>query len=417
MALCILLFGFGTWATFTTLSGAIIANGQVAVDRNRQVVQHPDGGVVANINVSEGQTVAQGDILLRLDDTGLRSELAGVQGQLHDLMARRARLLAERDGLDAIALDTDLQLAMAQTPSVAGMINGQRRLFAARRLSHRQALDQLGKRKGQIAAQISGMQAQKQAVTTQHELLGDELKNQQDLLQRGLAQAGRVLALRRDHAELSGQLGQLQASIAQAQGRMTEIDLEMLRLDTQQREDAITQLRDLEFRLASLRETHRGLTARLDRMTITAPVGGRVYGLAVFAQRAVIRPADPILYIIPQNRPLVVAARVDPMHVDQVFVGQNATLRLSGFDQRSTPELAGVVGKLSADAFYDEGTGVSYYRAEVLLNPGELSKLPAGKTLIPGMPVESFLRTQDRSPLTYLINPLSDYFAKAMRES
>lgn len=232
-----------------------------------------------------------------------------------------------------------------------------------------------------------------------------------------MAQAGTVLNLRRTEADLQGSLGELIATEAQAEGRITEIDIEILKLGTQQREEAITRLRDLRYQELELAETRRALKDRLARLDITAPVSGIVYGLQVHTPRSVIRAADPVLYLVPQDRPLVIAAQVAPTDVDQIFVGQAVTLRFPALDQRSTPELFGSVKQISADAFEDQASKLSYYRTEIELNPGQLETLPEGTVLIPGMPVEGYIRTADRTPLGYLVKPLADYFVRAFRES
>jgi HlyD family secretion protein len=226
-----------------------------------------------------------------------------------------------------------------------------------------------------------------------------------------------VLSLQREEARLLGTVGELTAQRAQAGERMTEIELQILGLSSARREEAITRLRDLQFSELELSERRRTLRRQLERLDIRAPVSGIVYGMQVFAPQSVIRPADPVLFLIPQDRPLVIATQVQAVDVDQIFVGQEVTLRFSAFDQRRTPELQGTVTLVSADVFQNETSGQSYYRAEVELNAGEMGRLPAGMTLIPGMPVEAFVRTADRSPLDYLIKPLADYFAKAFRDS
>ncbi|WP_251411428.1 HlyD family type I secretion periplasmic adaptor subunit [Lutimaribacter degradans] len=416
ITLVVLVGGFGGWAAFTNLSGAIIAGGQIEVDQNRQVVQHPDGGVVADILVDEGDTVVADQMLIRLDASRLRSDLAIVEGQLYEILARRARLEAERDGVDALQFDPLLSRAVAERAEVQDLMDGQRRLFSARAESIANEVDQLKKRRGQIANQVDGIAAQQKALDEQLTLIERELTDQQSLLDRGLAQVSRVLTLQRERARLSGQMGELAAQKAQAEGRMTEIDIEVIKLRNRHREDAISNLRDLQFRELELVEQRRALKERLDRLDIRAPVGGVVYGLQVFAPRSVVRAADPVLFVVPQDRPLVIAARVDPIHIDQISVGQQVTLRFSALDQRTTPELTGTVQLISADAFTDEGRGISYYRAEITLSEGEQAKLPEGVSLIPGMPVEAFIRTADRTPLAYLVKPLTDYFAKAFRE-
>ena len=415
--LLVLVGGFGGWAVFANISGAIIASGQVEVDQNRQVVQHPDGGVVSEILVDEGDMVQAGDLLIRLDPINLASELAIVESQLFEVTARRGRLEAERDGTDTITFDAELLTLAQNRPEVLDLIDGQSRLFEARNISLQKATEQLGKRRTQITTQVDGIDAQKVSLETQIGLIRKELADQQTLLDSGLAQATRVLSLQREEARLDGQRGELIASGAQALERMTEIDIEILKLGTARREDAITQLRDLQVRELELAEQRRALMSRLNRLDIRAPVSGIVYSKQVFTPRSVIRPADPVLYLIPQDRPLIVAAQVEPIHIDQIFVSQKVTVRFSAFDSRTTPELFGTVVQISADAFTDERSQRTYYRAEIRLPEGEINKLPEGLVMIPGMPVETFIRTKDRSPLAYLIKPISDYFAKAFRES
>ncbi|KIC37800.1 HlyD family type I secretion periplasmic adaptor subunit [Leisingera sp. ANG-M7] len=417
ISLLVLVGGFGSWSVLSSISGAVVATGRIEVDRNRQVVQHLDGGIVDEILVDEGDTVSEGDTLIRLDANELTSQLVITEGQLFELMARRGRLEAERDEDAEIRFDPELLEIAGIQPEVADLVEGQQRLFQARRDTTAREIEQLEKRRVQIEEQIRGIQAQQTSLKVQLDLIGEELGNQQSLLDRGLAQAATVLNLRRTQASLDGQLGELVASEAQAEGRITEIDIEILKLGTGQREEAITRLRDLRYQELELAETRRSLQQRLARLDITAPVSGVVYGLQVQTPRSVIRPADPVLYLVPQDRPLVIAAQVAPTDIDQLYTGQEVTVRFSALDQRSTPELFGQVTQVSADAFEDQGSGISYYRAEIELNPGEQGRLPAGTVLIPGMPVESYIRTADRSPLAYLVKPLADYFNKAFRES
>ncbi|OBY28635.1 HlyD family type I secretion periplasmic adaptor subunit [Leisingera sp. JC1] len=417
ISLLVLVGGFGSWSVLSSISGAVVATGRIEVDRNRQVVQHLDGGIVDEILVDEGDTVSEGDTLIRLDANELTSQLVITEGQLFELMARRGRLEAERDEAAEIRFEPELLEIAGTQPEVADLVEGQQRLFQARRDTTAREIEQLEKRRVQIEEQIRGIQAQQTSLKVQLDLIGEELGNQQSLLDRGLAQAATVLNLRRTQASLDGQLGELVASEAQAEGRITEIDIEILKLGTGQREEAITRLRDLRYQELELAETRRSLQQRLARLDITAPVSGVVYGLQVQTPRSVIRPADPVLYLVPQDRPLVIAAQVAPTDIDQLYTGQEVTVRFSALDQRSTPELFGQVTQVSADAFEDQGSGISYYRAEIELNPGEQGRLPAGTVLIPGMPVESYIRTADRSPLAYLVKPLADYFNKAFRES
>jgi HlyD family type I secretion membrane fusion protein len=415
IAIVVLVGGFGTWAMESEIKGAIIAHGRIEVDQNRQVVQHLDGGVVSEILVKEGDTVTEGQVMIRLDAESLQSELAVIEGQLFEVLARRARFEAERD--DATELTFDPLLVETTNPIAPGLMEGQRRLFQARIESEEQEVSQLAKQREQIGNQIEGIIAQQAAIETQSELINEELVNQQSLLDRGLAEASNVLALERQQASLLGQSGELTASKAGTEGRQTEIDIQILRIATARREDANTRLRDLQFNEIELGEKRRALITRLERLDLRAPVSGIVYGMAVFTPRSVIRPAEPVLYLVPQDRPLVIATQVQPSNIDSVFVGQDVSLRFSAFDQRETPELFGTVVQVSADAFTDQGSQVSYYRAEIQLNEGEMARLDPNLHLIPGMPVEAFISTTSRSPMAYLLKPLADYFVKAFRET
>lgn len=411
-----LVLGFGLWATLTHISGAIVAQGQIEVERDRQVVQHPDGGVVAEILVSEGARVEAGQILLRLDGAALNSELTIVEGQLSELAGRSARLTAERDGVAKLDFPADI-LALAQTsPEVAAQLDGQRRLFEARAATLAEQGKLLSQRTDQITAQSNGIAAQGVALTRQLALIEQELASQQSLLDKGLAQAGTVLALQREQARLEGQIGELQAELARTEGQVTEIEIEMSSLDTTRREEATTELRQVGPLLLELAERRRALRERIARLEIRAPVAGVVLGLQVTTPQAVLRPAEPVLYVIPQDRPLVITARIAPIHIDEVSVGQAAELVFPAFSARDTPRLTGRVTRVSADALSDPQSGATYYTAELELAEGERTRL-GDRVLVPGMPVEVFLQTGRRTPLAYLVKPFTDYFTHAFRES
>ena len=412
IALLVLVGGFGTWAVMAQITGAVIASGQIEVDRNRQVIQHPDGGVVDAILVQEGDAVVKGDTLIRLDASLLKSELAVVEGQLFEIIAPRGRLEAERDGETALTFNP----LLSDVPQGPSLIAGQTRLFDARLESNMRAIEQLQQQRAQISSQISGIAAQQTALATQSDLIQQELTDQQTLLRQQLIQASRVLALQRQEANLLGRVGELTASAAQAAERRTEIEIQILTLASTRREEAITRLRDLQYNELELSERSRTLRQRLGRLDLRAPVSGIVYGMQVFAEQSVISGAEPVMFLVPQDRPLVIATKVQPTDIDQIHLGQDVTLRFSAFDQRRTPELMGTVTLVSADIFLDDATQVSYYQAEVQLNEGEAEKLPEDMVLIPGMRVEAFVRTADRSPMDYLLKPLADYFAKAFRE-
>ena len=416
IAIAALLVGFGGWAIKANIAGAIIAPGTLELAQNRQVIQHPDGGVVARVLVGEGDVVQAGDTLIALEASQLQPQLSITESQLFDILARIARLTAERDALDALPIDPLLAQASRDTPELRHLITGQERLFRARAASAAQAVEQLSKRQSQITSQLDGIHAQQDAITRQLTLLQQELDAQQVLLDKGLAQASRVLSLRREDARLRGQLGELAASAAQSAGRITEIDLEILRLQTQREEDAITQLRDLQATAFELREQRVTLRDQINRLTITAPMTGQVFGLTVFAERAVIRAAEPLLYIVPQDQPLTITGQISPINIDEVYMGQQVTLHFATFDARTTPVIHGRVAGISGDVFTDEATGQPFYRVEMALNDGELARL-GDVALVPGMPVDAFIQTAKRTPIAYLIKPLADYFNRAFRET
>lgn len=414
--LALLLGGFGLWSVSSQISGAVVATGQIEVDQSRQIVQHPDGGVVETVAVREGQAVAAGELLLRLDGSAMQSELDIVETQLFEAMSRRARLEAERDDAPAILTPAELADAAARDPDIAELLDGQSRLFEARRDTLLKQIEQLGKRAEQAKAQTDGIEAQRVAGERQLDLIRSELDDTRSLMEKGLAQMSRVTALEREEAGLMGQLGELAALRARTEGQITEIELESLRLAAARREEANEQLRDVTSAELELRERYRALAERIARLEIRAPVSGLVLGLRVTTPRAVIRPADPVLYLVPQDRPLVISVRVSPYNVDEVHLDQDVRLVLPGVQGRLMPEITGRVSVVSADAFTDDTTGQSFYRAEILLDPSEMAKLE-GQPLLPGMPVEAFIQTGDRTPLAYLLQPLTDYFRRAFRET
>lgn len=416
VALAVLVGGFGGWAIFSNIAGAVITSGRLEVESNRQVVQHVDGGIVTDIFAKEGDTVKAGDVLFRLDGTILQSELSIVETQLFEMMARRARLEAERDGAAQVVFEDELLQAAENRPDVREQVDGQARLFDARRSTLARQLEQLGEQRNQIVSQITGIDAQIAAMKTQVDLIAKELADQQTLLQKGLAESSRVSALEREKARLEGVSGELIASRGQSEERISEIEIERLRLEASYREEASTQLRDIGSQELELAERRRALVEQMARLEVKAPVSGIVLGVQVNTPQAVVRPADPMLYIVPQDRPLVIASQVSVIDVDQVHPGQEVELVFSAFSSRTTPHLKGHVVSVSPDAFTDQNSGMSFYRAEIELDPGEREKLE-GLTLIPGMPVEAFIKTEERSPMSYMLKPFTDYFSHAFRET
>jgi len=419
LTLGVLVFGFGAWAGLSRISGAIIALGQLEVEQNRQIVQHPDGGVVAHIKVVEGARVVAGDVMLQLDGTSLQSDLNVVENRLFEMLARRARLEAERDNAKTLSFPAELAALQTESPELAGRIEalmaGQRSLLAARQETRDGLIAQLQQRRAQIDTQVEGITAQIAATDRQIALVAQERATQADLLERGLAQAARVLTLDREAARLQGARGALLAERASAAERQAEIAQQILSLGAQSREDAQTELREISATEVELFEQRHALREQIARLDIRAPVSGVVYGLQVTTPRAVLRAAEPALFVVPQDRPLVISARVNPSDIDQVRAGQDAVVLFSGLNLRDLPQLGAVVTKVSADAFTNAELAQSFYRVELELRDDSRALL-ADQTLLPGMPVEVFLQTGERTPLQYLTEPFLAYFSRALRE-
>ncbi|MEM7523075.1 MAG: HlyD family type I secretion periplasmic adaptor subunit [Pseudomonadota bacterium] len=413
--LVVLIFGFGAWSAFANIAGAIVGQGKLKVESERQIVQHPEGGVVKEILVKEGDTVQAGDVLIRLDDKLLNADLAIAEGQLYEIVSRSGRLEAERDGLDLPVFDEEVLIASRTNENVASLIEGQRRLFTARADTVKRETEQLRERQTQISEEITGAEAQQIALVSQLEFVAQELADLKTLQAKGLAQASRVLALERENARLLGQRGELIATIAGLKGQISEIEIQMLGAQSGRREEAISQLRELEYREYELREQRNTLVERMERLEITAPRPGRVIGMTIFTIRSVIQAAEPLLYVVPNDVDLVVEAQIETINVDQVYPGQAARLRFSAFSARTTPEIMGSVIRISPDAFTDDATGRSYYMAQLTIDEEEYSKLD-GLELVAGMPVETYIQTGDRTPLNYFTKPLTDYFNRALRE-
>jgi len=413
--LVLLVGGLGGWAATAKLKGAVIASGHLRVEAQRQVVQHPDGGVVGEILVREGDRVEAGAVLIRLDGVKLQSELTVLESQLWELIARRGRLDAEQTDADAITFDPEIIEAAAGDPSVRGLLDGQQAQFDASRSTLQREIEVLKEQQVQIREQIIGSEAEISALERQSQLIEKELVDQRGLLAKGLAQATRVLALEREAASLAGERGQRMAQTAQLKGQIAEIEIEQLRLAASRREEAVTTLRDIGFRELELKERRIALKDQLSRLDVRAPLAGIVLDMTVHALKSVVRAAEPILHIVPTDSDLVVDAQVEPINIDSVQPGQEAVLRFSAFNTRTTPELVGTVARVSPDAFVDEQSKRSFYRAEVVLQEGEIEKL-GELALVAGMPVEVFIQTGERTPFNYLVKPISDYFVRAGRE-
>lgn len=406
MAIGLLVLGFGLWTGLMPIAAAIAVPGVVEVADRRQPVQHPDGGQVARLAVHEGDHVEAGDILLTLDGDVLRTQRAILAGQYHEILARRGRMEAERDGADAPDFAPGLLRAAAADPAVQGLIRGQAALFAARRTTLSQEDAQLAERRRQLRRAEEGLAAQAGATDRQTELIARELADQRTLLDKGLTQAARVLALEREAAALAGTAGEILAQRGEIAARQAEIALERTRLVSTRQEDALRELRDLGYRELEIAERLSAAEAALSRLTLVAAEAGTVHGLTV-SPGSVLRPGDTAMSIVPDRRPRVIAVRIAARDAEQVFSGQTARIRPPHGDGRAE-EIAGTLERLSADAFADERTGTGFYRGEITV--------PPETALRPGLPVEVFLRTGEHTALEYLTRPLIRSIARAWRE-
>ncbi|GLR46175.1 HlyD family type I secretion periplasmic adaptor subunit [Mesorhizobium amorphae] len=415
VATCILLVGgVGSLAAVTDISGAVIATGTLVVDSNVKKVQHPTGGVVGEIRVREGDAVKSGDILVRLDATLTRTNLAIIAKGLDEFEARLARLEAERDG--RVTITFPQQVASRENdPVIARILAEERSLFEFRRRARIGQKAQLAERIAQLAEEISGLTEQKGAKRQEIELIGTELDGIRKLWEKKYVSIQRMTALQRDAIKLEGEHGQLTASIAQAKGRCEEIELQIVQIDQDLHSQVAAELREVQGRISEFVERKVAAEDELKRVDIRSPQDGIVHQLAVHTVGGVLSAGEPIMLIVPVADKLTVEARIAPQDIDQLTSGQNAVLRLSAFNQQTTPQLTGVLTNISADLTIDERSGVGFYTARVMLPQEELAKLN-GLTLAPGMPSEVFFPTADRTMLSYLVKPLSDQLQRAFRE-
>jgi HlyD family secretion protein len=416
--LAILVGLFGGWAAFAELSGAVIASGFIVVESNVKKVQHPTGGIVGSIFVKQGDLVREGQILLQLDDTVPRATLGIVRSQLDELGARRSRLTAERDRADAISFDDDL-LDRRQETSVAAAIAGERKLFESRRSALTGQRSQLRERAAQINEEIRGLSAQRAAKEKEIALIAEELTGVADLYKKNLVSIMRYMALQRDQTKLQGEHGQLVAEIARARGRISEIELQIIQLDQDLRTEVLRELRDIEGKIAELKERLTAAEDQLRRVAIRAPQTGMVHELNVHTVGGVIGGGETLMLIVPRADKLVVETRVAPTDIDQITLGAPVLVRIMAGNQRTTPDVAGSVTQVSADLTREQASGSqagqAYFMVRVALNEESVRRL-GDLRLVPGMPAEAFIQTGLRTPLDYLIKPLQEQIARALRE-
>ncbi|MCZ7889919.1 MULTISPECIES: HlyD family type I secretion periplasmic adaptor subunit [Agrobacterium] len=413
-AIIFLFAGVGGWAMNTELSSAIIAPGILKVDGNAKKVQHLSGGIVSELLTREGQTVEIGDVLIRLDATVAKANLITTSHKLNQLYARQARLEAERDTQRLVIVPPEL-LSRLSLSDAEPLMASERRLFEDRRISREGQKTRLREQIKQLQQQIIGVEEQRNAKTDEIGLIEQELSGLRRLYASGAIPLSRVNNLDRNVARLRGEYGQLVASIASAQTRISETEVQLLQIDQQMHAEVATELRDVKNQQVELRGQEVTVLNEVKLLDIKAPIAGVVHQLAVHTIGGVITAAEPLMQIVPQESTLTVEARIAPQDIDQLAVGQSTTLQLTAFNRNTTPEIAGSVIRISADLETDQMTGTSFYKAGIALRDDDTRRTDE-IGLVPGMPVDAFIRTGDRKVISYFTKPLRDHMQRVFRE-
>lgn len=396
------------------ISGAVVGYGLVGAESYNKTVQHLDGGIVAEILVRNGDRVAEGDVLLRLDPTIARANLAITQARIDEIDVHLARLEAERADQDSFALPSRLANPPANS-ELARTIATQRALFDARRNSRRGIRDGLQQRVGQLEQSIAGLESQLASRRRESELTTAELKVIEPLFERGYVSRQRVIPLHRDNARLDGEVGRLVAEIERLRSAVTEAKLKIITTDTDALQSIVDEMRKLQSARIELIESRTAQSERLQRIDVRAPRAGSVHALGVHTIGGVVPPGGAILQIVPEGDRLVIETRIALADADKIRIGQRALVRFPSFSSATTPRLTGEV-TLVSPAQVTDNQGRSYFTAQVLIGEADIAKLPAGHKLSAGMPAEVFIETESRSILSYLVKPLQDALARTFRE-
>ncbi len=412
LSAAILIIGLGGWAATSELSGAVVGQGQVKVDKDLRAIQHIDGGIIQKINVRKGDVVSENQILFLLDDAVLKSERQILQGQLIEYLAKRQRLLAERDNLEVLP---PLQGEDIFGIATSKEIENETRLFQGNRERRASQVEQLKLGIAQIEQELKGLAAQKKSNASELKLVKNEADKVDGLKRKGLIEGTRVFNNARDLTKLEGEAGQIESSIARSLSRQNEIELQIFSVGEDARNEAQKQLSEIEPRISELSERFTAVLERLKRLEIRSPIEGTINEVSINTIGGVITPAQKLLTIVPLDAALQVEVNVQPTDIDQIYMGQDVKLRFSAFSARETPELGGTVAFISPATSTDPANGQTFYTVQVDVADSELAKLN-GKKLVPGMPVESFIQTESRTALSYMLKPMVDQFRRAFRE-
>jgi HlyD family secretion protein len=378
-------------------------------------VQHPEGGVVSEIRVRDGDPVAAGEVLVRLDGTTVAANLAVIASQLHEALALEARLNAESRKAHRITLPAS-RGDWPDRPALERLLAAQEQLRTSRAAGQRSLAAQIEEQIAQLGEQIEGLQAEHEAVEAQLAIISGEAADAAALLERSLTPVSRVNDLGREKARLEGEAGRLVAQVAAARTQIAERKAQKAQNAADFDAEVLEQLRTVGGEIAGLMQQRIAAEDRLQKLEIRAPQAGIVHESVVRTVGGVITPGEVLMQIIPQASRFAIEARVPPTDVDKLSAGQPVAIRLMGFDIRTVPELAGSIETISPDLVRDQASGAAFYTVKIAVPPAELGKLPAGQKLVPGMPAEAFIRTADRTVLAYLIAPLAEQLSRAMRE-
>lgn len=414
LGMLVLLGGIGSWMALAEIAGAVVAQGAVTVHGRPKTIQHLDGGIIAQILVSDGDLVRRDDLLVRLDDTMLKANAAIHTRRLEEALAERSRLDAERDGKGQIEWPQDFEMSLGVMPS-AEVKASQSRLLQVRRESRDGQRARLEEKIAQFDNQITGVKGLQVAKEQQIGFIDRELKGLRQLHEQGNTTLNRLLALERQRADLTGQLAEHGSELSRIQNAIGEARINILQLEREFLETVLAELRKRDQEINEVVQQLTATRAQLSRVEVRSPVAGRVHQMSVFTIGGVVAPGAGILQIVPANEAVEVEVQVATQFIDEIFVGQPARIRLSAFNQHSTPELDATVKTISPSSVVDEKSGAAFYRVWLHLAEEQLSRL-GGQRLVPGMPAEVYIKTRDRTALNYLVKPLTDQINRAFRE-
>jgi HlyD family type I secretion membrane fusion protein len=412
----IILFfgGFIGWSAFAPIESAAVAQGEVSVEIKRKTIQHFEGGIIGELLIKDGDTVTAGQVLVRLDDTQSKANLALLQGRYDAIQAQEGRLRSERDGLEVIQFSSSL-LARKDDAGIAEILDSQRRIFNARRgaLVERRAI--MEQNIEQYRAEIIGVQGEVKSQRDLIKLSNEEIKGNEDLYQKGMVGKQRMFELKREAADVMGSLSRNQAVIARAEQQITSARLEIGELDTIRLSEVVDELQSVKAELFDYREKINSAQYVLQRTEIAAPIAGIIVGMNVQTIGGVVAPGEALLDIVPTNERLIIEARINPNDIDVVETGLLSHVRFNAFSQRNAKPVEGRVITVSADSLTNERTGEVYYSASIALT-GDLKEALGAEGIYPGMQVDVMIVTGSQSTLDYFLRPITQSLNHAFLE-